>query len=146
MLPGHKARTVYSYAFPSVYVLYDFVRLGCSRYPVPSDSQSLGDNSIVSSNHTLRRAPCSLLECAHISRSRSATTLHRLSIRSVCLHLWWRGTDSLHYGPHARIRCGYFMVSLWIRMCSAYTTFTACMKCYFCVFQPQKTRHKTSTY
>lgn len=89
-----------------VHVLNDFVCLGRSWHLVPCDSQSLGDNSIVSTHHPLRRAPCSLLECAHISRSWSATTLHCLSIRGVCLHLWWRGTDSLHYGPHARIRCG----------------------------------------
>lgn len=118
--------------FFSVYVLYDFVCLGCSRYLVPSDSQSFGDNGIVSTHHPLRRAPCSLLERAHISRSWSATTLHRLSFRSVCLHLWWGGTDSLHYGPHARIRCGEkskskpgFMFSLWMWMFLAGTIFTA---------------------
>ena len=80
--------------------------LGCGWYPVSCNPESTGNNSIVPTHHPLCRAPCSLLECAHISRSWSAATLHCLSVRSVCFHLWWRGTDSLHYGPHARIRCG----------------------------------------
>lgn len=98
-----KAIFAFSFAFPFV---YDSVCLGCSRYLVQSNSQSIGDNSVISTHHHLRRALCRFLERSHISRSWSATTLHCLSIRSVCLHLWWRGTNCLHYGPHARIRCG----------------------------------------
>lgn len=49
--------------------LNDFVFLGRSWYPVPCDSQSLGDNCILSPYHPLRCTPCRLLECAHISRS-----------------------------------------------------------------------------
>lgn len=100
----HNINAFLWHIFSSAYVLYDFVCLGCSRYPLPSNSESSRDNSISSSHHPLSRAPCSLLERTHISRSWSATTLHCLSVRSVCLHLWRRRTDSLNYGPHARVR------------------------------------------
>lgn len=88
--------------FPSVFG--DSVCLGRSWYLVQSNSQSFGDYGFISIHHPLCHTICSFLECAHIYRGWSATTLHRLSIRSVCFHIWWRRTNSLHYGSHARIR------------------------------------------
>lgn len=79
---------------------------GCSGYFVQSDSQPLGDDSVEPTHHSVRRALCSVLERAHLSGSGSATALYRLPVRGVCLHLGWRGPDSLHHGPHARIRFG----------------------------------------
>lgn len=69
----HKADRLFSFLFflnaLSLFIPHDFMCLGCSRYPVQCDSQSLGDNSIIATHHPLCCAPCSLLERTHISRS-----------------------------------------------------------------------------
>lgn len=80
--------------------------LGCGWYFVQSDPQPFGDYGVVAACNALRRAPCSLLERAHLGGRGSATAVHRLPVRSVRLHLWRRGSDRLHHGPHAGIRFG----------------------------------------
>ena len=138
-----KAIFALSFAFPFV---CDSACLGCSRYLIQSNPQSIGDNRVISTHHPLRRSLCRFLERAHISRSWSATTLHCLSIRSVCLHLWWRGTNCLHYGPHARIRCGKREIETSMNV-NDYGIYSAKRwdmhrNSYFCTFQPQRTHHK----